>query len=294
MNGEKHARVSAALSCAAGVLLLGAGATDAQSSAASKTPAVSLSGPHNYRAGRSPASVGVADLNGDRRLDLAVAHGRNTVSVLLNRGHARFPAKREYRVGRDPYSIAIGDVNSDHRLDLAVANSSDYTVSVLLNLGGGAFGSRHDYATAPGTFGVVIRDLNGDGKPDLATANAGDDNVQPTLSVLFGSGDGRFGTHIDYPNPEQGLTVASADLNGDGRADVVVAGVSVFLNSEDGLQPPRSYAAGGDAVAIADMNGDRKPGPRHRWRVRAAQPGRWELQAEPFFRRWVCAGRCGG
>jgi hypothetical protein len=228
-------------------------------------PAVSFGGPHNYRAGRHPTSIAVADLNGDRKLDVVVVNERGTVSVLLNRRPGHFPAKREYRVGRDPTSVAIGDLNADRKPDLAVVTSYDSTVSVLLNRGGGRFGSRRDYATAAGTYGVVISDLNGDRKPDLATSNLGDEEADPpnpTLSVLLGAGDGSFGAHVDYPTPEPGLGIASADLNGDGRADLVVADapkVSVFLNSADGLQAARNYTAGGNAVAIADMNGDRKP-----------------------------------
>ncbi len=236
-----------------------------EASAAAQSKSVSFGGPHNYRAGRHPASVAVADLDGDRRLDLAVANGGGTVSVLLNRRRGRFPVKREYRVGRDPASVAIGDLNSDRRPDLAVANSFDSTVSVLLNLGGARFGSTQDYATGAGTYGLVIRDLNGDGKPDLATANLGDDSSDdstPTVSLLPGSGDGSFGAHVEYPIPGPSLALASADLNGDGRADLVAADspkVSVYLNSGAGLLAPRSYRSYGDAVAIADMNGDRKP-----------------------------------
>jgi FG-GAP-like repeat/PASTA domain/FG-GAP repeat len=228
--------------------------------------AVSFGGPHNFRAGPHPTSVALADLNSDRKLDIAVTNGSGTVSILLNTGRGRFPAKRAYRVGRDPASVAIGDVNDDRKPDLVVANYDDSTVSVLLNLGQGRYGTKQDYATATGPVAVVIRDLNGDGKPDLASANLGDQNTedpQPTLSVLLGSGDGSFGTHVDYPTPGTAFAVASADLNGDGRADLVVADppkLSVFLNSADGLQAPRNYTNyDGYYVAIADMNGDRKP-----------------------------------
>jgi hypothetical protein len=55
--------------------------------------AVSFCGPHTYRAGRHPTSVAVADLNADRKLDLAVASERNTVTVLLNHGSGRFPGQ---------------------------------------------------------------------------------------------------------------------------------------------------------------------------------------------------------
>jgi hypothetical protein len=224
-------------------------------------PAVSFGGPHNFRAGRQPNSVAVADLNGDRRLDLAVATDRGTVSVLLNRRRGHFPAKREYRVGHCSASVAIGDLNGDRKPDLAVANECDSTVSVLLNLGTARFGSRHDYATAPGTYGIAIRDLNGDGKPDLATANVGDSESEGSVSVLFGAGDGSFGAHVDYQTGGQ-TGIASADVNGDARADLVAAsgaGLSVFLNSAEGLQAPRNYNSNGNIVAIADMNGDRKP-----------------------------------
>jgi FG-GAP-like repeat len=239
----------------------------ATATASSGSPqAVSFGGPHTYRAGRHPTSVAVADLNGDRKLDLAVANERGTVSVLLNRGRGRFPAKREYRVGQAPASVVIGDLNADGKPDLVVANYFDSTVSVLLNLGQGRYGSKQDYATATGPVALVIRDLNGDGKPDLASANVGDQNSEdpkPTLSVLLGSGDGSFGAHVDYPTPGTGLAVASADLSGDGRADLVVADppeFSVFLNSADGLQAPRNYT-NYDGLR-GDRRHERRPEPR--------------------------------
>jgi hypothetical protein len=225
--------------------------------------AVSFSGPHTYRAGGA-GSVAVGDLNGDRRLDVAVTSGRSKVSVLLNHGHGRFPTKRAYQVGRTPVSVAIGDVNGDRKPDLAVANLGAWTVSVLLNRGGGRYGPKQDYATGQEPLEVVIRDLNGDGKPDLATANFGDENSddpKPTISVLLGSGDGRFDTRVDYPAPERPWGIAAGDLNGDGRADVAVAEggeVSVFLNVGGGFEAPRTYRGYGYEVAIADMNRDGK------------------------------------
>jgi hypothetical protein len=242
-------------------LLAVSGLVLAAGAAGGSPPTVSFGGPHSYRAGKHPTSVAVADLNGDRRLDVAVANERGTVSVFLNRRHGHFPAKREYRVGHDPYSVAIGDLNGDRKPDLAIANAYDSTVSVLLNKGSARFAPRRDYATAAGPSVLVIRDLNGDRKPDLATANGAENSDGSTVSVLLGLGDGSFGAHVDYPTPREPFAIGSADLNGDGRADLVAAGdgISVLLNSADGLQAPRNYKGYGDSVAIADMNGDRKP-----------------------------------
>src|SRR5207245_1763819 len=87
----------------------------------------------------TPVSVTVGDLNGDGKLDLAVANlNSNTVSVLLNTtapGAAipSFAAKQDFATGTTPVSVTVGDLNGDGELDLAVANSLSNTVSVLLN-----------------------------------------------------------------------------------------------------------------------------------------------------------------
>jgi hypothetical protein len=217
---------------------------------------MSFGGPHTYRAGRDPTSVAVADLNGDLRADVVVAHAPSTVSVFLSRGRGLRPAKLDYQTGPGPAAVAIGDLNGDRRPDLAVASSSASTVSVLLNQGRARFAPRHDYATAAAPVGVVVGDENGDSKPDLATVNGA------SISLLLGTGDGRFGPHADYTTPGEPFAVASGDLNGDGTADLAVLDsprVSVFLGSRGGLKKARSYSAYGGSVAIADLNGDRKP-----------------------------------
>jgi hypothetical protein len=249
--------VAGVVGCVVALLVAGCG-TEARSPSPVKRAAMSFGGPHTYRAGRNPTSIAVGDLNGDLRADLAVAHGRGTVSVFLSRGHGRHPVKRDYPTTAGAASVAIGDLNGDRRPDLAVASSSASTVSVYLNEGRARFAPRRDYATGAGPVGVVIGDLNGDGKADLATASAS----RPTVSLLLGSGDGRFGPHADYATRSELYAVAGGDLNGDGTADFVAldsSGVSVLLGSRDGLQKARSYSAYGGSVAVADLNGDRKP-----------------------------------
>jgi VCBS repeat protein/FG-GAP repeat protein len=255
-RGRRPLGLAAAPVCCVVALLVAGCGTEARSPKPVKRPAMSFGGPHTYRAGRDPTSVAVADLNGDLRADLVVAHAPSTVSVFLSRGRGRRPAKLDYPTGRGPASVAIGDFNGDRRPDLAVANSGASTVSVLLNQGRARLAPRHDYATAAGPLGVVVGDVNGDGKPDLATANGA------TISLLPGAGDGRFGPHADYTTPGEPFAIASGDLNGDGTADLAVLDsprVSVFLGSRGGLKKARSYSAYGGSIAIADLNGDRNP-----------------------------------
>ena len=87
-----------------------------------------------------PASVAIADLNADRRPELAFVNGTrvDTVSVLTNRGDGSFPSptgNAVYETENDPGSIAIGDFNGDSKPDLAAAGSYG-SVSVLANVTG--------------------------------------------------------------------------------------------------------------------------------------------------------------
>ena len=81
----------------------------------------------------------MGDLNGDGKLDLAVANlGSNTVSVLLNTTDpgalaSSFAVKHDFLTGATPVSVTVGDLNCDGKLDLAVANINSNNVSVLLN-----------------------------------------------------------------------------------------------------------------------------------------------------------------
>jgi hypothetical protein len=152
---------------------------------------------------------------------LVNANEGNTVSVLLNRGNGSFRARRDSRTGPSPGDVGIADLNADGKLDLVTTNlnSGDRpTVSVLLNRGGGRFRARRDYLTL-WISSLAIGDLNGDGKLDLVAGSP-----DGFVSVLLNSGDGRFQVKLDYR-------------------------VQAKLKHE---------SAGGESVAIGDLNGDGK------------------------------------
>ena len=102
-----------------------------------------------------PASVAIADLDGDDAPDLAVAnHNTDTVSVLLNYGNGTFADDTTYSVGDHPFSVAIDDLDGDGWPDLAVANYWSDNVSVLLNQG--ASGNQPPVANAGGPYSGSI------------------------------------------------------------------------------------------------------------------------------------------
>jgi hypothetical protein len=200
-------------------------------------------------------SVAIADVNGDGKPDIVTtvfdANGNNgAVLVFLQSTSApgTFATPVSYAAGAQPEAVRIADVNGDNLPDLIVADygpGGDGTgtsgVSVLIQnpAAAGTFLAPVTYPTYWGPVDVAVGDLNGDGKPDLVVASAGPD---PTgaVSVLLQSTTtaGTFGTATAYPGYGQPLSVAIADLNGDGRPDIAVAdGYSATVMLQNAASP---------------------------------------------------------
>jgi len=173
----------------------------------------------SYAVGTNPQSVYGCYLNGDGKIDIAVAnYGDNTVSVLLNQGDGVF-AGSTYAVGSDPISIGGGDLDRDGFIDLAVANNGSGNLTVLWNKGDGTFtlpGSTLTVGNSP--YAVWCGDLDNDGLIDLGVANSGDGDI----SVLWNGGNRSF-TRQDYSVGSNPRSLCGGDFNQDGFVDLAVA-----------------------------------------------------------------------
>jgi hypothetical protein len=231
----------------------------------------------------------IGDLNGDGAPDIAIGINGSPPAVYLNNGTANpfqgvpgvfvSPPPGPTMAGISWGAVVMADVNADGHPDLSIAGFNAPNMIYLNNgtsnpfngVSGIAIGTQ-DVAYVP-AFG----DVNGDGFVDMAVANT--NHVASRLYLTHGapltSGSYttvQIGTDLGY-----GQDIKIADVNGDGKPDLILtyivastsstdpSGIAIYLNNGTsdpfgGVTPIRLLVGQTvNAIAVADLNNDGKP-----------------------------------
>jgi hypothetical protein len=202
------------------------------------------------------AAIAVADLNGDGLPDLAIVDEGGVVDGIhsyLNEGNgvfkdAQLVAASDSGDGFEYVNVALGDMDEDGCADVVGEELSGEIWILHGNCDGSFQPITTAYPTGPGDApaGLALADMNGDGHLDVVTSGvilgigppfgieAGD-----LVSVLLGDGKGGLGAATVHRGEPSMYSLAVADLNGDGKPDVVTANqstdsASVYINDGSG------------------------------------------------------------
>jgi FG-GAP-like repeat/IPT/TIG domain/Ig-like domain CHU_C associated len=243
--------------------------------------ATSLAAKVDVATATNPRSIAIGDINGDGKLDLAVANfGSNSVSVFRNTstsGSITFAAKVDFATGLSPRGVNIGDFDGDGKPDLAIAHGGNPFMSVLRNIsttGSISFQPKVDFALAGGQSSTFINsgDFDGDGKLDIAVVNYGPSTISvfrntATSGAIDASS---FTAKVDFTTGGGPFSLAIGDLDGDSKPDLVVANysgnndISVLRNTGSSgnisFATKVDFALGVSPISanIGDMDGDGK------------------------------------
>lgn len=218
-----------------------------------------------------PASLNTGDLNGDTYPDLVccgrTSTGAGFVKAYIGDAVGGFTSAITSTPSGPVSAAATGDFDGDGRDDLALAidlASTAGSITVHLGNGMGSFTQSASQAIVGRPGAVAVGDLDNDGKLDVVVV----DLLSPGTGIVkrsLGDGTGGLGSLSSIGSGNN--QIAIADLNLDGKRDLVVASdgnpdFKTYLGDGTGsFGSPSSTAAPAvpDGLVVGDVNGDGKP-----------------------------------
>ncbi len=226
--------------------------------------------------------VATGDLNADGHADIIALDNNGRLFTLLGNGNGTFQTPSSFPAGAGASFVAAADISGDGRSDVVIAygtisatTAAQTNVTVATATANG-FSAGATVPTGPNTLQVALVDVNGDNNLDLIAVNHGVGmtglaGAQPSagnVTVSFGNGDGTFQPPVAYTVGLNPISIAVADVTGDGKPDLIVgtvtataAFIAVLPNVGNGafgspsMLPTYSWPAG---ITVADFDGDGK------------------------------------
>ncbi|HEX7905243.1 MAG TPA: FG-GAP-like repeat-containing protein [Chitinophagaceae bacterium] len=219
--------------------------------------------------------TGFADFNGDGKLDLVASVGGdlNAVEILANsstNGNISFEAPIILTGTLGPFKAITGDFDQDGKPDVACIGQYSGLISVYKNTSSGStisFAPRVTFPTHTNPSAIAAADVDLDGRTDIVVTSSLQQSIQILRNTATAAAISFSSTY--YPlAPSGARDVVTGDIDGDGRAEIIVSnytnGLSIYRNmsSPDNISfvLGSSFAATGEpfGLALADLDGNGK------------------------------------
>ena len=217
--------------------------------------------------GLTTSSLGVAsvaDINKDGVSDFATLE-YSSVGILLGQKSNTFTTSTLPGAGYGTAAPAFGDFNNDGKLDMVMGGI--ITTQIMLGNGDGTFEAGRILQTGITGYDnlneskvMVTGDFDGDGNTDIISLIS----YPAVLEIWYGKGDGTFEDPVLLWLSRGYAQMASADLNGDGKPDLVFSEGNIIAvihnNGHRSFGPEVQYLAGTvGSFVVQDVNGDGRP-----------------------------------
>ena len=186
------------------------------------------------------------DLTGDGQPDIVAlfAQGDERIVLFPNDGKGHFSGERRVLARFPPVYgsmyFTMRDFNGDGKLDILYVNGDNFDFSrilkpyhgirILQNDGRNSFTERYFYPIY-GAAQAAVADFDNDGDLDIVTtSNFADAKQHPERGIMYFENAGGYTFHpfaFSVSSGSQWNVMTSADLNGDGRLDVIIGAMNL-------------------------------------------------------------------
>jgi hypothetical protein len=204
--------------------------------------------------GFGPRYVRTADLDSDGRMDLVVSLGTPGIAIFKGIGAGAFAPAVIVPVAAGATDVAIGDFNEDGVPDIIAAGDS---LSVLLGDVSGNLNPGVVIPLSKPAWTIRSATLDADNHLDVVT-ELGGFIFEASIQVFLGDGTGGFAAGQTIDSDVQSADITLADFDGDGRTDLLVAGLlTVYSGNGDGtFAPALETRIPAGAIETGDFTGD--------------------------------------
>ncbi len=224
------------------------------------TPPFQFAAPTTAGGAPGPTSIVAGRWNQDFLIDLAVDGSDGYIYTFANQSALAFAPLQKFSAGNGNKTLYAWDWNGDGAVDLVAALHAGAGVELWYGGKSFTFQSTYDDFMRP-VDAVAVGDVDGQPRGDAVFVHSAAGAV---ATMVWAAQDDPMHWQADFPAGAQPQAAVLADLDGDGKSDLVVSdrapGALTVLRATGGghfvIQPPYAVGASAGALAVADFDGD--------------------------------------